>query len=60
MSDMELFLNRFELYDLTLYNILRLSSKTEIILNRKRRRRMEIKRDYYLDKLIQKKDNGFI
>ncbi len=57
---MELFLNRFELYDLTLYNILRLSSKTEIILNRKRRRRMEIKRDYYLDKLIQKKDNGFI
>ena len=57
---MELFLNRFELYDLTLYNILRLSSKTEIILNRKRRRRMEIKRDYYLDKLIRKKDNGFI
>ena len=60
MSDMELFLNRFELYDLTLYNILRLSSKTEIILNRKRRRRMEIKRDYYLNKLIRKKDNGFI
>ena len=57
---MELFLNRFELYDLTLYNILRLSSKTEIILNRKRRRRMEIKHDYYLNKLIQKKDNGFI
>lgn len=57
---MELFLNRFELYDLTLYNILRLSSKTEIILNRKRRRRMEIKRDYYLNKLIRKKDNGFI
>lgn len=55
---MELFLNRFELYDLTLYNILRLSSKTEIILNRKRRRRMEIKRDYYLNKLIRKKDNG--
>lgn len=52
---MELFLNRFELYDLTLYNILRLSSKTEIILNRKRRRRMEIKRDYYLNKLIRKK-----
>ena len=60
MSHMELFLNRFELYDLTLYNILRLSSKTEIILNRKRRRRMEIKRDYYLNKLIRKKDNGFI
>lgn len=60
MSDVELFLNRFELYDLTLYNILRLSSKTEIILNRKRRRRMEIKRDYYLNKLIRKKDNGFI
>ena len=60
MSDMELFLNRFELYDLILYNILRLSSKTEIILNRQRRRRMEIKRDYYLDKLIRKKDNGLI
>ena len=55
---MELFLNRFELYDLTLYNILRLSSKTEIILNRKRCRCMEIKRDYYLDKLIQKKTMG--
>ena len=27
MSDMELFLNRFELYDLILHNILRLSSK---------------------------------
>lgn len=35
MSDVELFLNRFEWYDLTLYNILRLSSKTEIILNRR-------------------------
>ena len=57
---MELFLNRFELYDFTLYNILRLSSKTEIILNRWRCRFMEIKRDYYLDKLIRKKDNGFI
>ncbi len=60
MSDMELFLNRFELYDITLYNILRLSSKTEIIINMKRCRCMEIKRDYYLDKLIRKKDNGFI
>ena len=60
MSEMESFLNRFELYNHTLYNILILSSKTEIILNRKRRRRMEIKRDYYLDKLIRKKDNGFI
>ena len=49
MSDMELFLNRFELYDFTLYNILRLSSKTEIILNRLRCRFMEIKRDYYLE-----------
>ena len=27
MSDMELFLNRFELYDLILHDILRLSSK---------------------------------
>lgn len=34
MSDMELFLNRFELYNFTLYNILRLSSKMEKILNR--------------------------
>ncbi len=31
---MELFLNRFELYNFTLYNILRLSSKMEKILNR--------------------------
>lgn len=60
MSDLELFLNRFELHDLTLYNILRLSSKAEIILSGKRCRLMEIKRDYYLDKLIRKKDNGFI
>ncbi|KXB70377.1 hypothetical protein HMPREF1864_01165 [Peptoniphilus sp. DNF00840] len=35
MSDLELFLNRFELHDLTLYNILRLSSKAEIILSGK-------------------------
>lgn len=38
MSDVEIFLNRFELYDFTPYNILRLSSETEIILNIKRRR----------------------
>ena len=55
---MELFLNRFEFYELTLYNILRLSSEMEIILNRKRCRFMEIKRDYYLDKLIRKKYFG--
>ena len=57
---MELFLNRFELFNFTPYNILRLSSRTEIILNRKKHRSMEIKRNYYLDKLIRKKDNGFI
>ena len=57
---MELFLNRFELHDLTLYNALRLSSKTEIILNRKRCRFMEIKRDYYLDKLIRKKKRQWV
>ena len=34
MSEMESFLNISELYDLIRYNILRLSSKTEIILNR--------------------------
>ena len=60
MSAMELFLNRVELYELSLYNILRLSSEMEIILNMKRYRFMEIKRDYYLDKLIRKKDNGLI
>ena len=40
--------------------ILRLRSAMEIILNRKGCRRMEIKRDYYLEKLIRKKDNGLI
>ena len=35
MSDMELFLNRVELYEFIFYYILRLSSKTEINLNRK-------------------------
>lgn len=39
---MELFLNRFKLYDFTPYNILRLSSETEIILNRKMHRFTEI------------------
>lgn len=57
---MELSLNRVELHGFIIYDVLRLSSKTEIILNRKRCRFMEIKRDYYLDKLIRKKDNGFI
>ena len=32
---MELFLNRVELYEFIFYDILRLSSKTEINLNRK-------------------------
>lgn len=32
----------------------------EINLNRTRRESMEIKRNYYLDKLIRKKENGFI
>ena len=57
---MELFLNRVELHESILYNVLRLSSGMEIIINRKRCRFMEIKRDNYLDKLIRKKDNGFI
>ena len=57
---MELFLNRVELHKLILHNIFRLSSETEIILNRKMHRFMEIKRDYYLDKLIRKQGNGFI
>ena len=30
-------------------------SDMELFLNRKRPRRLEIKRDYYLDKLIRKK-----
>ena len=35
MSDIELFLNRVELHEFIFYDVLRLSSKTEIILNRK-------------------------
>ena len=60
MSDMELFLNRIELHEFIFYDVLRLSSKTEIILNRKRCRFMEIKRDYYLDKLIRKKKRQWV
>ena len=52
---MELFLNRVELHEAILYDVFRLTSKTEIILNRRRCRFMEIKRDHYLDKLIRKK-----
>lgn len=52
---MELFLNRVELHGFIIYDVLRLSSETEIILNRKGVCFMEIKRDYYLDKLIRKK-----
>jgi ATPase len=57
---MELFLNRVELHGRIPHNVVRLNSIVEIILNRERRKFMEIKRDYYLDKLIRKKDNGFI
>lgn len=60
MYDLELFLNRVEVNENILYHILKLNSEVEIILNRKRRMFMEIRRDYYLDKLIRKKDNGFI
>ncbi len=60
MSVMELFLNRVELHGRIPHNVVRLNSIVEIILNRERRKFMEIKRDYYLDKLIRKKDNGFI
>ena len=42
MSVMELFLNRFESYKPILHNVLRLSSETEIILNRKMHRFTEI------------------
>lgn len=51
---MELFLNRVELHGLISPNVVRLNSIVEIILNRERRKFMEIKRDYYLDKLIKK------
>ncbi len=60
MSVMELFLNRVELHGRIPHNVVRLNSIVEIILNRERRKFMEIKRDYYLDKLIRKKGNGFI
>lgn len=42
MSVLELFLNRFESYKPILRNVLRLSSETEIILNRKMHRFTEI------------------
>ena len=42
MSVMELFLNRVESHKLIIYNVLRLSSETEIILNRKMYRFTEI------------------
>ena len=54
MSVMELFLNRVESHGLIPPNVVRLNSIVEIILNRERRKFMEIKRDYYLDKLIKK------